>query len=178
MSLPYRYELTLRVTVAGNGLHADGDGAMATAARLRELVRADDHVVEVTPLPADVHYLGKVESFPAPLPATEPTPGPVAHPRDGDERREPWGSGLPGSALEFMTLRYSAEASEWLVVGECRVDENDGNAAVRYDQRTDRPASGQVPVCDVLGGHVGYVDWDEWQSWPLVVDDGENELHS
>lgn len=59
MSLPYRYELTLRVTVAGDGMHADGDGAMATAFRLCELVRADGHVVEATPLPADVRYLGK-----------------------------------------------------------------------------------------------------------------------
>jgi hypothetical protein len=67
VSLPYRYELTLRVTVAGDGMHADGDGAMATAARLRELVRADDHVVEVTPLPANVRYLGKVENCQPPL---------------------------------------------------------------------------------------------------------------
>jgi hypothetical protein len=55
------------VTVAGDGLHAGGDGAVATAFRLRELVRADNHVVDV-PLPADVRYLGKVERFPAPLP--------------------------------------------------------------------------------------------------------------
>lgn len=59
MSLPYRYELTLRVTVAGDGLHADGDGAMATAFRLRELIRADDRVLEAEPLPVDVRYLDK-----------------------------------------------------------------------------------------------------------------------
>jgi hypothetical protein len=61
MSLPYRYELTLRVIVTGDGLHAAGDGAMATAFRLRDLIRTDDHVLEAEPLPADVRYLGKVE---------------------------------------------------------------------------------------------------------------------
>jgi hypothetical protein len=59
MSLPYRYELTLRVTVAGDGLHAAGDGAMATAFRLRDLIRTDDRVLETEPLPVDVRYLDK-----------------------------------------------------------------------------------------------------------------------
>jgi hypothetical protein len=51
------------VTVAGDGMDAHGDGAMATALRLSQLVSTDDHVVEVWPLPHDVRYLGKAEDL-------------------------------------------------------------------------------------------------------------------
>lgn len=59
--LPYRYSLLLQVTVVGNGLHADGDGAMATAFRLTRLLESDNHVVDTGRFPSEILYLGRVD---------------------------------------------------------------------------------------------------------------------
>ena len=45
--LPYRYKIHAEIIVAGDGLHADGDGAVATRNRLEEQAKADGLVVEV-----------------------------------------------------------------------------------------------------------------------------------
>jgi hypothetical protein len=58
VSLPYRYELLIRVEILGDGLHADGDGAKATANRLAALLETDSHVVKAGRWPG-VEYLGK-----------------------------------------------------------------------------------------------------------------------
>lgn len=57
--MPYRYDVLLRVTVEGDGMHADGDGAMATVARLAELVKTDGRVVDAGAFPSAVRYLGR-----------------------------------------------------------------------------------------------------------------------
>jgi hypothetical protein len=96
-------------------------------------------------------------------------------PKDGEERQEPWGSGMAGSTLQMITLRYSAEDDEWLAVGEARQSAWDGNTAVRYDLKTSKPdGHGDVPICDALGGHVGWVSWEAWSSWPVIETEGES----
>lgn len=55
--LPYRYEVTITVAIAGDGQHADGDGAKATANRLAKLIALDDHVDGV--VPGHPEYIGK-----------------------------------------------------------------------------------------------------------------------
>jgi hypothetical protein len=45
--LPYDYEVTYKVTIAGDGLHMHGQGATATERRLREALLADPNVVRV-----------------------------------------------------------------------------------------------------------------------------------
>ena len=84
-------------------------------------------------------------------------PKPEPEPENGDERKD-----------GEQTLRYSAEDEEWFVVGEARECEWDGNTAVRYSQETTQPESGWVGICDLLGGHVGSVRWEEWLSWPIL----------
>lgn len=58
MSLPYRYELLIRVEIMGDGIDASGDGAKATANRLAALLETDSHVVKVGRWPG-VEYLGE-----------------------------------------------------------------------------------------------------------------------
>lgn len=55
--MPYRYRITYTVVVEGDGLQADGQGAMATRKRLAEVLAADPRVLEVRP-PSDAHYIG------------------------------------------------------------------------------------------------------------------------
>ncbi len=43
----YRYHMTIAVVLEGDGQHADGDGATATANRLRAALAADPRVLEV-----------------------------------------------------------------------------------------------------------------------------------
>jgi hypothetical protein len=161
MSLPYRYELLIRVEIKGDGLHADGDGARATADRLAALLDTDSHVIHASAW-SGIEYKGK---------HFEPEP----KPKDGEERQEPWGSGMAGSKLQMITLRYSAEDDEWLAVGEARQSAWDGNTAVRYDLKTSKPdGHGDVPICDALGGHVGWVSWEAWSSWPVIETEGES----
>jgi ATP-dependent protease HslVU (ClpYQ) ATPase subunit len=57
MTLPYRYEVVLRVEIAADGMHADGLGAVGVARRLAELVESDPQVVRAHHWP-DVNYLG------------------------------------------------------------------------------------------------------------------------
>lgn len=58
MSLPYRYELLIRVEIKGDGIEASGDGAKATATRLAALLEADSHVIKADPWPG-IEYKGK-----------------------------------------------------------------------------------------------------------------------
>lgn len=88
MSLPYRYELLIRVEIKGDGIEAGGDGAKATATRLAALLETDSHVISADPWPG-IEYKGK---------HFEPEP----EPKDGDEREEPWGSGAPGTSTHMM----------------------------------------------------------------------------
>jgi hypothetical protein len=57
MTLPYRYEVVLRVEIAADGMHADGLGAVGVARRLAELVESDPQVIRAGRWP-DVNYLG------------------------------------------------------------------------------------------------------------------------
>lgn len=70
-SLPYRYDVLMRVTVAGDGPTGE-HGYITTAARLATLIAGlDPHVVDVASLPTDVIYLGKNDDE-ADDPADEP----------------------------------------------------------------------------------------------------------
>jgi hypothetical protein len=158
VSLFHRYELLIRVEIMGDGIDASGDGAKATADRLAALLETDFHVTRASTWPG-IEYKGK---------HFEPEP----EPQDGAEREEPWGSGAPGTSTRMMTLRYEAEYGEWLVVGEARIDPHDGNAAVRYDRKTE-PAD-NVPICDAVGGHVGWASWEEWSSWSIIETERES----
>lgn len=170
MSLPYRYELMIRVEIAGEGIQSDGDGAKATANRLAALLVNDPSVVKASAWP-DIVYLGKppqiikADHWPDIEYRGKRLP-PEPEPQGGDERVEPWGSGQPGTATHTITLRYSAKYEDWFAVGEMRESAWDGNAAVRYDNETTQRAN--VPICDALGGHVGWVSWEEWSSWPII----------
>lgn len=64
----YRHRLTFSVIVTGDGQHADGDGATATARRLQERLECDALVVEVEPGTHPVYV-------PAETPTDEPAPG-------------------------------------------------------------------------------------------------------
>jgi ATP-dependent protease HslVU (ClpYQ) ATPase subunit len=57
VSLPYRYELTIRVEVVADGMHAYGLGAFGVARRLAELVESDEQVVRASYWP-EINYLG------------------------------------------------------------------------------------------------------------------------
>lgn len=61
MRLPYRYKMTLEVEIEGNGLHASGDGAKATADRLADLLKTDPRVISVNRWP-EISYEGKSSS--------------------------------------------------------------------------------------------------------------------
>jgi hypothetical protein len=73
-----------------------------------------------------------------------------------------------------MTMRYHAASGAWMVVGQAREDQRDDNwpVAVRYDRKTEYVPS--VPICDALGGHVGWVSWEQWTSWPIIETKGES----
>lgn len=58
--LPYRYSLMIKVEIEGNGVHAFGNGAKATADRLAELLETDDRVTAVNRWPA-ISYLGQAD---------------------------------------------------------------------------------------------------------------------
>jgi ATP-dependent protease HslVU (ClpYQ) ATPase subunit len=58
VTLPYRYEVVLRVEIVADGMHADGLGAVGVARRLAELVESDPQVVSANHWP-DVNYLGR-----------------------------------------------------------------------------------------------------------------------
>jgi hypothetical protein len=58
VTLPYRYELLIRVEILGDGIDASGDGAKATADRLAALLETDSHVVKVRSWP-EIEYLDK-----------------------------------------------------------------------------------------------------------------------
>lgn len=60
MNLPYRYEVKIPVVIVGDGLHADGDGAIATIKRLAKLLETDDHVERASSW-TDIAYAGKNE---------------------------------------------------------------------------------------------------------------------
>lgn len=63
MSLPYSYEVLIRITVVGDGLHADDNGAMATVHKIAAAIENANipNVADVSAFPASIAYMGKVD---------------------------------------------------------------------------------------------------------------------
>jgi hypothetical protein len=55
--MPYRYEAVIHVTIIGNGIQADGDGATATANRLARQIGADPRVIKA--FKGTIKYVGR-----------------------------------------------------------------------------------------------------------------------